>query len=223
MLIAPYIVFIAFLIPTLILGLRRPDTVTRARRTLYCSIESRYLSLVSIGFTSTAVIVAVGLGAMLTYQICNFLRILSRARRPQIRIIPLAIRLLLFMLYLFIALLTSLWSIRDNFTFVRDIYTSTFGVVYFLTFGTQCDVFRTWCFWRKDDARSKSETTEPTLEDITMLHVPQTSVLTFSDTGTGNAEGKDDAFSTSIYPPYNTAHYSPKSVHILVTSTRTEA
>jgi len=146
----------------------------------------------------------------LSYQICNFLRILSQARRPQIRIIPLAIRLILFMMYLFIALLTSLWSIRDNFTYIRDIYTSTFGVVYFLTFGTQRDVFRAWCFWREGgDAGSRTETTETcaqSLEDITTLQAPQNSVLSFTD-----AEGY----------PFST-HYTPKNVHILVTSTRTE-
>ncbi|KAH9965477.1 hypothetical protein BC827DRAFT_859959 [Russula dissimulans] len=209
MLIAPYIVFIIFLIPTLLLGFRRPDTVTRARRTFYCSIESRDLSLVTIAFTSTNVIIAVGLGAMLSYQICNFLRILSQTRRLQISIIPLAIRLILFMMYLFIALLTSLWSIRDNFTYIRDIYSSTLGVVYFLTFGTQRDVFRAWCFWRKDDAGSKTETTETcaqALEDITTLQAPQNSVVSFAD-----AEGY----------PFST-HYTPKNVHILVSSTRTE-
>jgi len=101
---------------------------------------------------------------------------------------------------------------------------TTVGVVYFLVFGTQRDVFRTWCFWLKDDARSKTETTETsarTLEDITMLHVPSTSVLSLS-----NAVGKDEAplpVSCPIYSQYSTTHYTPKGVHILVTSTRSEA
>ena len=84
----------------------------------------------------------------MSYQLCSFLRLVSRAREPQIRIIPLAIRLLIFMVYLFFALAcvsrlapkccpvlshgitspifrTSLWSIQDHNTYIRDIYTST--------------------------------------------------------------------------------------------------
>jgi hypothetical protein len=86
----------------------------------------------------------------MSYQLYNFLSMVRRARRPQIRVIPLATRLVIFMLYLFIALVyvsrlcdyiprivesllmifrstfrTSLWSIKDRHTFIRDIYTST--------------------------------------------------------------------------------------------------
>jgi hypothetical protein len=90
----------------------------------------------------------------MSFRIYSFLRMLRRARRPQIRIIPLAIRLVIFMIYLFFALVcvsslfpgvafllltifvascagspryfrTSLWSIRDRHTFIRDIYTAT--------------------------------------------------------------------------------------------------
>jgi hypothetical protein len=38
--------------------------------------------------------------AAMSYQLYNFLRQVRRARRPQIRIIPLAIRLVIFMFYL---------------------------------------------------------------------------------------------------------------------------
>lgn len=129
------------------MGWRHPDKVTRARRTLYCSIDSRVMyavpavagrhgvatytksrrSLVTICFTSGTALVAIGIGgnvlacligslpspdslsfclaAMMSYRLYNFLSMVRRARRPQIRVIPLATRLLIFMVYLFFALL----------------------------------------------------------------------------------------------------------------------
>jgi hypothetical protein len=40
----------------------------------------------------------------MSFEIYKFLRAVRRARQPQIRVIPLAIRLLVFMAYLFIGL-----------------------------------------------------------------------------------------------------------------------
>ncbi|KAI0000994.1 hypothetical protein BJV77DRAFT_254309 [Russula vinacea] len=149
MLMMPYIAFITFSVVILVVGLQRPDTVTRARRTLYCSMEWRSLSLVSIGFTSVNALVAFGFGASMCYQICDTLRMVRQVQRTQIRIIPVAIRLLIFLAYIFFALVTSVLSIWDRHTYARDIYTSTFGVAYFVVFGSQHDVLWAWCFWRK--------------------------------------------------------------------------
>ncbi|KAI0269457.1 hypothetical protein BGY98DRAFT_307056 [Russula aff. rugulosa BPL654] len=132
MIILPYIVLIAFIVLILVVGFQRPDTVTRARRTLYCSLESRPISLFSIGFTVINCVIAFGLGASMCYQICNILRMVRQVQRSQIRFIPLAIRLLIFMAYIFIGLLTGLMSIWGRDTFPRDIYTSTFGIAFLL-------------------------------------------------------------------------------------------
>ncbi|KAI0295237.1 hypothetical protein BC826DRAFT_289407 [Russula brevipes] len=206
MLVAPYVVFLVFLVMILVVGSRRPDTVTRARRTFYCSMESRIVSLVSIGFTSLITFIAVGLGAMMSYQLYNFLRMVRQARPPQIRAIPLAIRLVIFMIYIFAALVTSLWSIRDHKTFIRDIYTSTFGVAYFLVFGTQRDIFRAWCFWRKDaiDTRTDTRTDERaarTMDDITTLYGDLSSPDSVpSLPETGATHEADPAFPSHLQP-----------------------
>ncbi|KAI0002247.1 hypothetical protein BJV74DRAFT_882327 [Russula compacta] len=203
----------------LVVGLQRPDAVTRSRRTFYCSLESRIISLVSIGFTSTTSFVAIGIAATMSYQLCSFLRLLSRARQPQIRVIPLAIRLIIFMVYLFFAVATSLWSIQDHHTYIRDIYTSTFAVAYFLVFGTQRDVFRAWCFWRQDwrkDATEAGSGTSETgariadAEDVTISVAAgqAASVASFS----GTAHGLHSVFSRCN-------SFTAKNLHIIVTST----
>ncbi|KAI0302314.1 hypothetical protein B0F90DRAFT_204909 [Multifurca ochricompacta] len=156
--VAPYITFVAFLIVITVLGSRRPDTVTRARRKFYCSIESRVISLISIAFTSTAALLATGFTVTLCFQICRFLRIVHQTRRGQIPILPLATRFIIFMMYLFFAFGSSLWSIRDRQTFIRDIYASTFGIAYFIVFGTQRDVLQAWHLCRKDTSRTKFST-----------------------------------------------------------------
>lgn len=86
--------------------------------------------------------------ASMCYQISNTLRMVRQVQRTQIRIIPVAIRLLIFLAYIFFALVcvfvsrfipscrlshtvfrhvvrTSVLSIWDRHTYARDIYTST--------------------------------------------------------------------------------------------------
>lgn len=160
MIIMPYIVLVAFMILILVVGFQRPDTVTRARRTLYCSLESRLISLFSIGFTFLNCLVAFGLGVSMCYQICNILRMVRQVQRSQIRLIPLAVRLLIFLGYLFLGLLTGLMSIWGRHTYPRDIYTSTFGIAFFIVFGSQRDALRVWCFWRKSETTRSATTAD---------------------------------------------------------------
>jgi len=105
-------------------------------------------------------LVAFGLGASMCYQICNILRIARQVHRSQIRYILLAVRLLIFLAYIFLGLLTGLMSIWGQHTYARDIYTSTFGVAFFTVFGSQRDVLRVWCFWRKHETTTRSVTTD---------------------------------------------------------------
>ncbi|KAN0125707.1 hypothetical protein V8E52_000914 [Russula decolorans] len=158
MIIMPYIVLIVFMILILVVGFQRPDTVTRERRTLYCSLDSHLISLFSIGFTLTNCLVAFGLGVSMCYQICNILRMVREVQRSQIRFIPVAVRLLIFLAYIFLGLLTGLMSIWGRHTYARDIYTSTFGIAFFIVFGSQRDVLRVWRFWRKDETTTRSTT-----------------------------------------------------------------
>ncbi|KAI0250030.1 hypothetical protein BJV78DRAFT_616409 [Lactifluus subvellereus] len=247
MVIAPYITFIFFSATIMVLGFRKPDTVTRARRTFFCSMDSPVLSLISIGFTSTMALVACGLATAMSFQLYKFLRMVRRARRPQIRVIPLAIRLVIFMAYLFFALATSLWSIRDRHTFIRDIYTSTFCFVYSLVFGTQRDVFRVWCFWCKDVQETKTATTtcktedewQTTAESSETLHCSSgvlppggvmagtATVATCMDTDTSHelhppVHPHAHATLESVPPGPTPTHYTSRSVHIVVSSTRIE-
>ncbi|KAI0262171.1 hypothetical protein BC834DRAFT_845160 [Gloeopeniophorella convolvens] len=157
MLAAPYVAFLGFFVLTYVLGSQHPDAVTRERRMLYCSIESRVASLTSIGFTAIVSFSAIGLAARMCFRMYQFLRLVRRTQR-QVNAVRLVLRLVAFMTYLFIALSASLWSIRDHSdTFVRDIYVSTLSISYFLIFATQSDVVDAWCFWRGRRARRAAD------------------------------------------------------------------
>ncbi|KAF8483721.1 hypothetical protein DFH94DRAFT_321978 [Russula ochroleuca] len=146
MLMMPYISFIAFSVVILVVGLQRPDTVTRSRRTLYCSMEWRSIYAAPCAWSAR-------------FNERKF----ASSRSPSGSS---------FSWRTSSSPWTSLLSISDRHTYARDIYTSTFGVAYFLVFGSQPDVLWAWCFWRKDEtgSRATAESGAPIIEDSTALH-----------------------------------------------------
>jgi len=168
--------------------------------------------------------VAFGFATSMSYQLYNFLSQVRRARQPQFRAIPLALRLIIFMFYLFCGFVTSLWSIKDHNTYIRDIYTSTFSLAYFLVFGSQRDVLRVWCFWRKDLAVSNTETMETGAHTAEEITVPSNFLLSLSVASLTDVEGSHEMF--PAFPVLSTpitSHYTTKKTNIIVTTTRTEA
>jgi hypothetical protein len=101
----------------------------------------------------------------------------------------------------------------------------TVGVAYFLVFGTQRDVFRTWCFWRKYPQVSNTasaETGAHTADDITL---PPSCLFSGSVASLTDLGGSHEAL-TAVFPSLSTpiaTHYTTKSTTIIVTTTRTEA
>jgi len=131
------------------------------------------------------------------------------------------------MFYLFSAIVTSLWSIKDHHTFIRDIYTSTFSVAYFLVFGTQYDVFRAWCFWRKDTVGSNPGTIEKeagATEDniVSSADDPSSESVFATFTELGDTHESFPAYSPACAPYTGATHYAPRNINVVFTSTRTE-
>jgi len=96
-------------------------------------------------------------------------------------------------------------------------------------FGTQRDVFKAWCFWRKDPIETNTgtgstETRAQTAEQVTMPPGELSSSLTDIDIeGTHESELVLPSCSPLYtYPPY-ARHYTTKKMHVVVTSTRVEA
>lgn len=101
----------------------------------------------------------------------------------------------------------------------------TVGVAYFLVFGTQSDVLRAWCFWRKDHMGSNPGTIEKeasaTEDNIVSPTGPSSESVLATFTELGGTDESYPAYSP-VCAPYAGTHYSPRNINIVFTSTRTE-
>jgi hypothetical protein len=100
----------------------------------------------------------------------------------------------------------------------------TVGVAYFVVFGTQRDVFRAWCFWRKYPPASNTGTAETGPHTADHVTVPPTFLFSGSVASLTDSGGSHEALAvlSSLSNPIAT-HYATKSTKVIVTTTRTEA
>ena len=104
---------------------------------------------------------------------------------------------------------------------------NTVGIAYFLVFGTQRDVFRAWCFWRKDLVGSNpgtiekgSEAAEDNIVSASASAGPSSESVLATFTDLGGTHESFPAYSP-VCAPYT--HYTPRNIDIVVTSTQIEA
>ena len=105
------------------------------------------------------------------------------------------------------------------------LYLLTVSIAYFLVLGSQRDVFRAWCFWRKDPVVSNTETMETGAHTAEEITVPPNTLLSFSVASLTDAEGSHEmlpSFPVLSTTPI-TSHYTTKKTDIIVTTTRSEA
>ncbi|KAJ7761501.1 hypothetical protein DFH07DRAFT_815204 [Mycena maculata] len=150
MLSAPYVTQIAFSIAALVESVAHPADVTRARRFFYCALHFSPLSMAMSLFTA---IVGVGIGIQMVYLNVLLYRNwhgMRDAGMPSRIDLQLFLRVLIFGVYLIFGFVANILSMADTRSVVPDMYAATIGTVVFLSFGTQADVLRTWCFWLSD-------------------------------------------------------------------------
>lgn len=150
MLMSPYIAHLAFSIPTLVLSIQHPNKVTRQRRFLYCALQNDPLSNTMEGFTALVCLLITGLEVHLAIVLYRRWRGMKRAGLAGSFDFALFIRVLVFGVYIFFGMIVNFIVIFDEHSLAPDTYAATIGAVIVLVFGTQADVFRAWCFWRKD-------------------------------------------------------------------------
>jgi len=63
--------------------------------------------------------------------------------------VQLFVRVLIFVAYIAFGMFAITISIFDPHNLMPDLYAATIGAAVFLLFGTQPDVLRVWCFWRR--------------------------------------------------------------------------
>ncbi|KAG7445747.1 uncharacterized protein BT62DRAFT_932913 [Guyanagaster necrorhizus] len=155
MLSAPYIVQCSFSIATLIISVSHPDFVSRYHRKLYCALAYSPLYIAMSLFTFAVCVAIFAFETYLARYLYRNYRGMRQARHSTDLHPTLLLRVLLFGLYILLGMLVNFVSILYDQTFIEDMYAAISGTVVFLVFGTQADVLRVWCFWRRDDSRNK--------------------------------------------------------------------
>jgi hypothetical protein len=150
MLGAPYFAQFCFSIAALVMSLRYPQKVTREYESFYCALHYPNLSDAMSIFTF---IICLGI-TMLEIQLAMLMyrnwRGLRRAGQSTNFDLQLTVRVIIFGAFIFFGIFVDVISMFSQRSLVPDMYAATAGTVVFLVFGSQADVLRAWCFWKKE-------------------------------------------------------------------------
>ncbi|KAF9463059.1 hypothetical protein BDZ94DRAFT_1322140 [Collybia nuda] len=149
MLSAPYIAQCSFTIATLILAWNNTELVNRHRRFFYCSLNNNGLAMGMWLFTLTIGLGILVLGVALGSTLYRNWRALRKVGQKSGVEVQLFVRVLIFVAYIAFGMFAITISIFDPHNLMPDLYAATIGAAVFLLFGTQPDVLRVWCFWRR--------------------------------------------------------------------------
>jgi len=161
MLIAPYVALLISILATAIVGASNPDDVSRNRRYFYCSVKSNLLS------GTIAAVGAVFLFATVVLEIWTLVMLYKNWRSTRhpggVGVeLSLPIRVMAFGLYVILAMSLSLLSVNAPNSPVPDLVIACAATVTILIFGTQPDIIRALCFWRKESQLAFNPLESPT-------------------------------------------------------------
>ncbi|KAJ4492826.1 hypothetical protein C8J55DRAFT_533741 [Lentinula edodes] len=152
MIIAPYAVWIVFIVVTVFVGVGEPANVSRDRRFFYCSVKSDALTGTLTIFAAVVLLATLILEAWTI--VLFYKRWVSIARGSSGMFtaaeLNLPLRILAFGMYLLVAMSLSLLSMKSPESPIPDLIIASAATVVILIFGTQLDILRAICFWRKE-------------------------------------------------------------------------
>ncbi|KAK7061422.1 hypothetical protein R3P38DRAFT_2829411 [Favolaschia claudopus] len=154
MLAAPYVALLISIIATVVIGATDLDKVSRNRRFFYCSVNSNPLSstitIFAAGFLLATVVLEIWTLVML-YK--NYMVVKKPGNKRQVALeLNLPIRVMAFGLYVIVAMSLSLLSVRAPESPIPDLVIASAATFVILIFGSQPDIFRALCFWRRRDS-----------------------------------------------------------------------
>ncbi|KAK0221624.1 hypothetical protein IW262DRAFT_1375273 [Armillaria fumosa] len=155
MLSAPYVALCSFSIAALAISVSRPTLVTLHHRKLYCSLNHLPLYTAMGWFTFAACVAIIAFETYLAVFMYRNYRGMRQARHSTGLHLALLLRVLIFGLYILFGIAASFVFMYTQHTFIGDMYLATMGTIVFLVFGSQADVLRVWCFWRRNELRKK--------------------------------------------------------------------
>jgi len=156
MLVAPYVALLISILATASVGAANPDTVSRNRRFFYCSVDSSFLS------GTITICAAVFLLATVVFEVWtlvilykNYMVVKQPGAKPRVAVeLSPPIRVMSFGLYVIVAMSLSLLSVKAPESPIPDLVIASAATFVIMIFGTQPDIIRALCFWRKQPAPS---------------------------------------------------------------------
>ncbi|KAF9077743.1 hypothetical protein BDP27DRAFT_1413435 [Rhodocollybia butyracea] len=149
MLGAPYIAQFCFSLAALVLSIQNPDQVSRERRFFYCSLHYPHLSDAMSIFTFIFCLGIIMLEIQLVLLLVRNYRGLRAGGQSTAFDMQLLVRAVVFGVFVFLGICADVVNMFSESSF-PDMYTAAAGIIVFLVFGSQADVLRAWCFWKKE-------------------------------------------------------------------------
>ncbi|KAJ3998614.1 hypothetical protein F5050DRAFT_1192377 [Lentinula boryana] len=159
MVIAPYAVWILFIIATVIVGIGDPANVSRDRRFFYCSVKSNPLTDTLTMFAAVVLFATLVLEVWTFVLFCKRWASIERGNSGMFTTtseLDLPLRILAFGVYLLVAMSLSLLSMKAPESPIPDLIIASAATVVILIFGTQRDILQAICFWRESQHWNES-------------------------------------------------------------------
>ncbi|KIK55180.1 hypothetical protein GYMLUDRAFT_48158 [Collybiopsis luxurians FD-317 M1] len=161
MVVLPYAVCILFIVTTAFVGAANPSKVNRDHRFFYCSVRSDGLIDALILFSA---VVSFATLVLEVWTVVLFYKRWTSIQRGSCGVFTLAeldlpLRILSFGIYLVLSVSLGLLSVSSSAESpVPDLMIASAGTLLIFIFGTQPDILRALCFWKKEgDARDTDD------------------------------------------------------------------
>ncbi|KAL5512797.1 hypothetical protein ACEPAG_3063 [Sanghuangporus baumii] len=161
--IAPYVVFVAFSIASLVVLLEQPELLDRSG-SYYCTINYDPLVFAVPGFAAGVIAIMIILEIIIGVTLVRRWKAVRSSQRLTAASISMIIRIAIFSVYGFATLGACAAFLARSLSIWPYLVQASLPSAVFLMFGTRRDVWRAWCFWKK----SRPERNEPLSIRVTL-------------------------------------------------------
>ncbi|OCB92249.1 hypothetical protein A7U60_g341 [Sanghuangporus baumii] len=154
--IAPYVVFVAFSVASLVVLLEHPELLDRSG-SYYCTINYDPLVFAVPGFAAGVIAIMIILEIIIGVTLVRRWKAVRSSQRLTAASISMIIRIAIFSVYGFATLGACAAFLARSLSIWPYLVQASLPTAVFLMFGTRRDVWRAWCFFRK---RSRPERNE---------------------------------------------------------------
>jgi len=156
----PYLAYMLVFTVAMIAGYSNPQPVHRS--SFYCTISIPAVAHLGTGIAAAGLIFSLVIGVLIVITLHQNREIISKGGKKGGLNLSLVIRALVFIVWGIIALLTCAAILAHSMTAVSNIIIACLPITATLLFGSQTELLRVWCLWRKEGKTSEQASGAPT-------------------------------------------------------------